>query len=75
MKVERQILHHCLAQAKSKYKSGDKDLARDFADMGIGYVASKRHNGMGAKEKVEGVRIELWLERFWNFLENKGLLL
>ena len=74
-KVERQVLHHCLAQAKHFLKAGQRDKARDFADMGIGYVASRRHNGMGAKEEVEGIRIELWLERFWNFLENQNLIL
>jgi hypothetical protein len=75
MKVERQILHNCLDKAKESFKLGDKDQARDFCDMGIAYVASRRRNGMMDKDEVEGIRIELWLERFWMFLENKNLLL
>jgi hypothetical protein len=30
---------------------------------------------MKDKDEVEGVRIELWLERFWMFLENNNLML
>lgn len=73
-KVKKQILHPCLLQAKQFYKLGEKDQARDFAEMGIAYVASRKHNGMKDDDEVEGVRIELWLERFWNFLENNDLM-
>jgi len=75
MKVERQVLHHCFDQAKEYYKSGNKDKARDYLDMGIGYVAVKKIDGMDGEDLIEDVRINLWLERFWNYLENKGLLL
>jgi|TARA_R110002153_G_scaffold134131_1_gene283209 hypothetical protein len=75
MKVQKQILHNCLAEAKSFYKLGEKDKARDQCDLGIGFVASKRITGYGAKDTIEGIRVELWLERFWMFLENKNLLL
>ena len=75
MKVERQTLHHCFDQAKLMFKSGEKDKARDYCDMGIAYVAQKRSEGFDAKDEIEDVRIELWLERFWMFLENKNLLL
>lgn len=74
-KVERQVLHHCLAQAKHFIKLGERNKARDFADMGIAYTASRKENGMGGEDLVEGVKIDLWLERFWMFLENKNLLL
>ena len=39
MKVQKQILHNCLDKAKSFYKLGDKDKARDYCDMGIAWVA------------------------------------
>ena len=75
MKVERQILHNCLDRAKSFYKLGDKDKARDYCDFGIGFCASKKEHGMDGEDLIEGVRINLWLDRFWQNLENWGLLL
>lgn len=75
MVVERQVLHHCFDKAKEYYKLGEKNKARDYCDMGIAYVAGKRSEGVDAKDEIEGIRVELWLERFWMFLENKGLLL
>lgn len=75
MKIERQVLHHCLDKAKEMFKLGNHDEARDYCDMGIAYVAQRRSEGYDAKDEIEDVRIELWLERFWMFLENKNLLL
>ena len=75
MKVERQILHNCLDKAKSFYKLGDKDKARDYCDFGIGFCASKKEHGMDGEDLIEDVRINLWLDRFWQNLENWGLLL
>ena len=75
MAIKRQVLHHCLDQAKEMFKLGDKDKARDYCDMGIAFVAQKRSEGYKATDELEDVRIELWLERFWMFLENKNLLL
>lgn len=43
--------------------------------MGIAFVAGKREKGLGAKDLIEDVRVELWLERFWMFLENNKLML
>ena len=43
--------------------------------MGIAWVAEKRIVGYGAKDTIEDVRVELWLERFWMFLENNDLML
>ena len=45
MKVEKQVLHHCLDKAKEFYKLGERDKARDYCDMGIAYVAGKKENG------------------------------
>ena len=73
---EKSVLHHCFAKAKETFAAGDKDKARDYCDMGIAYVAGKREkNELGAKDLLEGVKVELWLERFWMFLENKNLML
>ena len=75
MRIEKQNLHYCLDQAKSFYKLGERDKARDYCDMGIAYVAGKKLNGMSGNDLIEDVRINLWLERFWMFLENKNLML
>lgn len=73
--INKQILHHCLDQAKTFYKLGEQDKARDYCDMGIAYVAGKKENGMDGEDLIEDVKINLWLERFWMFLENKNLML
>ena len=43
--------------------------------MGIAYVAGKKLDGASGDDLIEDVRINLWLERFWMFLENKNLML
>jgi hypothetical protein len=75
MVMEKQVLHTCLFKAKQSFKSGDTESARDFCDLGIAYIADKRNEGYSAEDLVEGVKVDLWLERFWMFLENKNLLL
>lgn len=75
MKVERQVLTHCYAQAKKYYKQGELDKARDYLDSGIGFTATKKLDGMKGEDLIEGVKINLWLERFWMKLENWNLLL
>jgi len=74
-KVEKQVLHHCYDQAKINYKNKDLDKARDYLDYMIAFVANKKIEGMGAKDEIEDVRIELWLERAWTKLENWNLML
>tara|TARA_R110000803_G_scaffold23343_2_gene57386 strand:- start:3307 stop:3540 length:234 start_codon:yes stop_codon:yes gene_type:complete len=74
-KNQRQVLHHCYAQAKEMIKAGEMDDARDYFDRMIGFTAEKRIEGYGAKDLIEGIRVELWLERAWLGLENNGLLL
>tara|TARA_R110000803_G_scaffold41011_2_gene88370 strand:- start:7894 stop:8121 length:228 start_codon:yes stop_codon:yes gene_type:complete len=75
MVIQKQVLHHCLSKAKEHYKQGNGDKARDYCDMGIAFVANKRIDGYGAKDLIEDVKVELWFERFWMFLENKNLML
>jgi hypothetical protein len=43
--------------------------------MGIAYVADKKSQGWDGEDLLEDVKINLWLERFWMFLENKNLML
>jgi hypothetical protein len=74
-KVKRQVLHNCLDQAKKYIKLGERDKSRDYLDMGIAFVAEKKISGMGGEDKIEDVKINLWLERFWMFLENNNLML
>ena len=52
MKVERQVLHYCLDQAKEFIKLGERDKARDYCDMGIAYVAGKKENGMDGDDLI-----------------------
>jgi len=75
MKAERQILHNCFAKAKEFITLGERDNARDQCDYGIGFIAEKRIAGFRAKDTIEDIRVELWLERFWMFLENNNLML
>ena len=72
---QKQILHHCFDKAKMHINKGDRNKARDYCDMGIAFVAGKREKGYKAKDLIENVRVELWLERFWMFLENNKLML
>jgi hypothetical protein len=75
MAIERQVLHHLLDTAKDYLKNNNPDLARDHADMGLAYIAGKRREGYEATDKIEDIRLELWLERFWLFLEKNNLML
>ena len=65
----------CYDQAREALKAGDLDKARDLADFGIVKVADARNEGMDIDDTLDDVRIGLWLERFWYFLENNNLLL
>ena len=75
MGVQKQVLHHCLKQAKDFMKLGETDKSRDYCDMGIGFVAAQKEDGANGEDLIENVKINLWLERFWMFLENKNLML
>ena len=75
MKIKKEVLNTTFIKAKEALKAGDKDLARDSADLGLCYCAIKRQEGMGVEEMIDGVKIETWLMRFWVFLENNKLLL
>ena len=65
----------CYEQAREALKAGDRDKARDLADYGIVKVAEARDEGLDVDDELDDVRIGLWLERFWYFLENNNLML
>jgi hypothetical protein len=65
----------CYEQAREALKAGKPNKARDMADYGIVKVAEARSEGMGVDDLIDDVRIGLWLERFWYFLENNNLML
>jgi hypothetical protein len=73
--MEKQILHTYFYKAKQSYKNDNLEFARDFCDLGIAYLASKRNEGHSPDDLIEGIKLDLWLSRFWCFLEDKNLLL
>ena len=76
MKKEKGILTKTYAKAKQAVENKDFDLARDLFDFGIMCVANHRIiDGMKVDDKVENVKIGVWLERYWFGLENNNLLL
>ena len=75
-KKEKGILTKTYAQAKQAVEQGNLDHARDLFDFDILKVADKRFNeGLSVDEKIENVKVGVWLERFWYGLENNNLLL
>jgi hypothetical protein len=66
---------YCFYKAKSYLKNNNQELARHYADLGILQIAIYRNNGYKDEDIVEGIKVELWLERFWIFLEKNGLML
>lgn len=74
--IEKQILHHYFSQAKEMFKQGETDKARDYLDMILFHVALKKEkNGFKGEDLVEGVKINLWIDRAWQTLEKWNLLL
>jgi hypothetical protein len=65
----------CYVNAREALSRGEEDKARDLADFGIMKVADARAEGMSVDDLMDDVRIGLWLERFWYFLENNNLML
>lgn len=75
-KKEKGILTKIYENAKNALETGNRDLARDYFDFGIMHVADKRYNdGLKVDDKIENVKVGVWLERFWYGLENNNLLL
>jgi len=75
-KQEKGTLTKIYENAKNALETGNRDLARDYFDFGIMHVADKRYNdGLKVDDKIENVKVGVWLERFWYGLENNNLLL
>ena len=75
-KKEKGILNRTYESAKKSIETGNRDLARDYFDFGIMHVANKRYMGdLKVEDKIENVKVGVWLERFWYGLENNNLLL
>lgn len=75
--MENQIgLKELYKQARQALKQGNEDLARNNADFGILRIAEAKEQGnITDDEVIEGITVDLWLTRFWVFLENNNLLL
>jgi hypothetical protein len=70
------LLEKGFYKAKELLKEGNRNEARDILDACIAIVAEVKYtNGKGEEDELEGVTIGVWLKRFWNMLENNGLLL
>ena len=70
------LLEKGFYKAKELIKEGNKDEARDVLDACIAIVAEVKYtNNKTEEDELEGVRIGVWLKRFWNTLENNNLML
>ena len=75
-KKEKGVLHKTFAAAREAIQANDPDSARDLYDFMIQTVANERwENDVQVDDKLEGVRVGIWLERAWYGLENNNLLL
>jgi hypothetical protein len=62
--------------AKQNLKQGELNKARDLIDFGILRIAQfKELDDLKDDDSIEGVKVDLWLTRFWVFLENNELIL
>jgi hypothetical protein len=69
-------LKELFKQAKQNLKQGNLDDARDLIDFGILRIAQfKELDDLKDDDSIEGVKVDLWLTRFWVFLENNELIL
>ena len=69
-------LKELFKQAKQNLKQGNLDDARDLIDFGILRIAQfKELDDLKDDDLIEGVKVDLWLTRFWVFLETNELIL
>ena len=57
-------------EARKFLKEEKLEQAQDALDTGIMYLSHYSLKGIGDKELIEGVKKEVWYERFWISLEN-----
>lgn len=55
--------------ARQLLKENKLEEAEQALDLGIVYMAQAQQNGVRDKDLIEGVKREVWLERFWVSLE------
>jgi hypothetical protein len=75
-KYEEGLLNKGFNKAKFLIEKQQFNDARDLIDKCIAIVGNERYyNNKEVEDKLENVRIKVWLERFWYLLENNNLLL
>ena len=75
-KKDKGLLHRTFTEARDCIKANNPDRARDLFDFMIYTIANKRYeDDIQVDEKIEGVKVGVWLERAWYGLENNNLLL
>jgi len=52
-------------EARQFIKDGKLEEAEQALDLGIVYMAQAQEQGVRDKDLIEGVKREVWLERFW----------
>lgn len=72
---ENQVLTDLLMKAKSYVANKEWDQARDTADVGIASIATLKHGGIPGDSRVGDTTLNVWLDRFWNLLDNNNLML
>jgi len=55
--------------ARRLIKENKLEEAEQALDLGIVYMAQAQQNGARDKDLIEGVKREVWLERFWVSIE------
>ena len=56
-------------EARQFIKDGKLEEAEQALDLGIVYMAQAQEQGLSDKDLIEGVKREVWLERFWISIE------
>lgn len=76
MKKNKGKLHKTFSAAKLAVKNQEWDKARNLYDYIIYSIAEERlDNDVQVDDKIEDVKVGVWLERAWYGLENNDLLL
>jgi hypothetical protein len=60
-----------MESAKAALVKGEKEVAADFLNKGIGLLGTLTQRGV---EKVDGASVDRWKERFWFQLEENELI-
>ncbi len=68
-------LHRHYQKCKDYIALKEDNKARDYCDVGIAHLAFLKEDGANGDDIIEGSTINLWLERFWQQLENNNLML